>query len=308
MWIIIALMSAMGLAKDLNLEPTWEEFRKACRATHQASADAVVQPWEIGTTVYIPVGVLERAQATIGFDRVLKALKELNADGMFKGKKLPFDSGHALYPPERRITGIFYRGRIYIIDGHHRAFISCYAGARTLPVELRADWSDKSEEQFFADMRAAGYSYFYDLNNHWAGPGPFTEVQNDPLIYLARRLLRRVDFSYDSKTGKIEILRSRGADLPIGFKLNRDIPFLEQEIARELRRAGVKWRRGDRLGNSELKDFLKILKSRRDGSLLSQVLLLQRPTPVVELNEKKLIEEHIRHVQCESQLLSGDQD
>ena len=188
--------------------------------------------------------------------------------------------------------------------------ISTYAGAKTIPVQLIADWSRKSEARFFADMKKQNLSYYVGLNGEWLGPGEFCEMADDPMILLARKLLRRIDLTYDSETGKFAILRERGAEVAIGIKINRDVPFTEQEIARILRSRGITWSKGDELNVELLTQYLEILLEERDGSRLDQLLLLDYPMTVAELKTKKkaILQSHFQRIQCEFQLSPGDQD
>lgn len=313
MWLWLVMVVSSAWAKGPALDPSWAQFQSVC-AQNRAGSQGVLAsaPLSLGQIQFMPTLALERGQSTFSFDRVLKGLNALpkeTLESLQKGE-FRFDSGRSLYPEDRHISGVFYRGKVFIIDGHHRAMVSTYAGAKSIPVKIIDDWSGKTEKQFFADMKRKNLSYYVGLNGEWLGPGEFCGMVNDPLILLARRLLRRIDLTYDSETGDFEILRERGAEVAIGIKINRDVPFTEQEIARLLRSHGVTWQKGDELNFELLSKFLEILLAERDGSRLNQLLLLDYPMSVAELESEKkaILKSHFKRIQCEFQISAGDQD
>ncbi len=309
MLLWLALTFHLAWAGLPTLSPTMAEFHNLCRAHRAPSAFVHVSSGiAIGQALYLPVPVLERSQSTFSFDRVVKGLRDLKRAGAFRRGKLHHDDGRSVYPKDRRITGVLYRGRVYIVDGHHRALISTYVGAKTIPVELIADWSAKPPSRFFRDLRSRHLSYFYDHGGSWAGPGEFCEIVDDPMIFFARKVLRRIDLNYDIETGELEIIKDRGAKVAIGLKLNRDVPFTEQEMARLFRKGGLEWERGDRVTAKLMARALEILRTRRTGSRLRQLLLLDRPTRMAQLDLEDVIRKHFQRVQCEFQLTSGDED
>jgi hypothetical protein len=307
------LFLSLAWAKGPSLSPDWAEFERACRQ-HRSGSESVLVPegTPVGQTLYLPVRALERGQSTFSFDRVVKGMQGLPKEvrEYLKGGRFRYNHGRSVYADDRRITGILYKGKVYIVDGHHRALVSTYLGAKTIPVELIADWSEKSTTKFFADLRKQNLSNYVGLNGEWVGPGEFCDIVNDPLIYLARKLLRRIDLTYDPETHELTLLNERGAKLAVGIKINRDVPFTEQEIARLLRAAGVVWNKGDEITLPLLTRFLEILRDNRDGSRLSQLLLLDHPMTVAELKSRKeeILRAHFERVQCEYQISPGDQD
>jgi hypothetical protein len=304
-------MTTLAWAKGPSFSPSLEDFQAAC-IQHRLGADAV----EIDSSIplnkvtFQPVKALERLQTTFSFERVERVITEIDKEerGRISSGTFQHNGGNSFYPKERMITTIRYKGKLYILDGHHRALVSTYLGARTIPVKIIADWSFKSEAKFFSDLKAQEFSYFMNLEGEWVGPGEFCDMISDPLLFLTRKLLLRVDLTYDAESGDLQILNERGSKLPIGIKLNRDVPFTEQEIARRLRAGGVLWKKGDEIDIKLLKKFLKILEEDRDSSRLAQLLLLDKPTPVAELDLEEAIRKHFQRVQCEFQMSGGDLD
>lgn len=294
-------------------DPTLQEFREFC-ARHRAEAAniSIARP-PLNKPVFVPVAALEATQTRFSFDRLLKSLRKVvrsedleESQKSKSGYKFFYGKADAVYPLSRKTTGIFYRGKLYIIDGHHRALISSYFGADSIPMEVIADWSDKSPQKFFFDLESQGYSYYKNHRGARMNPVDLCDLQDDPFLLLAREIMLRVDLEFEGD--HISILNVRGAKKPIAIKLNRDIPFCEFEIADRLRRGRFKWKPGDKIPRKKLAKFLKRLRMRRDSEHFAQVLLLDQPTSVEDLELLKIIEEHFQHHQCEHQLMSGDND
>ena len=279
--------------------PSRPDFYRTCAEHRQTLVHATLNAGAIGQVAYYPATALERTQSTFSFDRLLKALGALIDEGKIQPDEFLANIGQAVYPPDRYISGVFYKGRIYIVDGHHRALLTTYLGATTIPVKVLSDWSGQSTIEFFARLEREQLSSFRGLNGEALGPGPFCEMIDDPMLLLARKLLLRVDLNFDETRGEVEILRTRGAKVPIAFKINRDVPFYEQEIAWRLREAGETWVKGDEIENADRQRYLAVLKSKRDNSRLRQVLLLDQPTPVAELKITELLKIHFKRHRCE---------
>jgi hypothetical protein len=335
-----------------SLKPSLEEFREVCqsfrREAQKNKQTSRIRPPPLGEVLYVPIGALEAGQNRFSFVRLLKALDKLaeneglDRDKARIGGHVPaYDNGRSFYPKQRKTTGIYYRGKVYILDGHHRSLLSTFLGAQTLPMEVVDNWSHLDPETFLNQMHQHGYSFFLDSNGNPQEPLDLCELIDDAFLALARELLLRVDIEVkeikpkktkpEGKRGKskkknwksepevaskppalkIKILARRGSKIPIAVKINRDIPFIEIEIADLLRRAGITWNPGDPLTVETLREFLEILSQRDESGRFAQVLLLEAPTSVKELDNKQLMEliaNHINRIRCEYQLMSGDAD
>lgn len=81
-------------------------------------------------------------------------------------------------------------GGHWLVDGHHLALALIRAGIDEVNLNVVQDWSDTSEDEFYARMSAAGYFYLYDKR----GNGPLDPrdlprsldgLKNDPYRSLA---------------------------------------------------------------------------------------------------------------------------
>lgn len=292
-----------------NAEPDLRDFFKTCQEHRQPSA--TVSAPAIGVTKYFPTSVIEGTQSRFSFDRFLDTLRKAqkSAGLAYSVRENTWSFAHnrglSVYGLEKRLAGIFYRGRIYIVDGHHRALVSVYTGAQTLPVQITDDLSHLTRAQFFAYLREHRLSYFRNYRGLDTEPVGLCEMADDPNYQLARFLIRRVDVAYVN--GHFEVSNDRGAKTPIAIKINQDIPYFENEIADALHRAGVVFdpiRDKKDLTLEELSGYLDILKraARNESLGLSRILLLDQPTPVAEMKLKVSILEHFVKFGCEDLL------
>jgi hypothetical protein len=292
-----------------SAEPDLRDFFKICREHRQPSA-TVAAP-AVGVTKYFPTSVIEGTQSRFSFDRFLDTLRKAQkSTGLSYSDRdnawfFTNNRGLSAYGLEKRLTGIFYRGRIYIVDGHHRALVTLYTGAQTVPVRILDDLSRLNRGQFFTYLREHRLSYFRNYRGLETDPIDICDMADDPNYQLARFLIRRVDVAYVN--GHFEVSNDRGAKMPIAIKINQDIPYFENEIADALHRAGVIFdpiRDKKDLSYEELDEYLAILKraARNESSSLNRILLLDRPTPVAEIKLKVSILEHFAKFGCEDLL------
>lgn len=297
-------------ASEPNLSPTLEEFRAQCRLNRQGAAEfRLAQAPDRDD--FIPLRALEASQSRFSFERFVSAMhKDLRKNpvtffGNGGGWVFEFDQGRSMLPLHKTVTGIYYRGKVHIVDGHHKALSSLFLGAETIPVHLLDDWSGLEPDEFARQMESHHYSYFRNSRGARMRPRDLCDLIDDGNLQLARYLFRKVDVWFEGE--KFDVLHTSGSKYPILLKINDDIPYFEFEIADALRREGVDFdpRRTDvDVGKGERKKYLKILTSkvRRGGSRLSQVLLLDRPTRVAKLQVEQIIESYIREHGCESLL------
>ena len=304
--LLLPLLSPM-FSQAKTLAPGYDEFLHACRSFRAADGRLKQSPLQ-GKITYLPTIVLQATQTRFAFVRLLQALRKWgHEEGLDDGSRMPHDDGRSPYARHRRITRVYYKGHVYIVDGHHRGMLASYFAAERVPVEIINDadeWDKLSEDEFWARMRADGYSHMTNFRGAAMAHRDLCDLLDDPYLKLARNLLGRVDWRM-SRKGHVKIVDVRGAKRAILLKLNRDIPFLEFEIADRLRRAGFIWDHTRRLTDHELHRALEILTTRRNHSRLKHVLLLDKPTDVRELDLPAII---ARHPSCAEQLAEGDGD
>ncbi len=283
--VFIALLGFSAWAK-VDFSPKPSKFIAICRE-HRWHLEEISAP-EVGVSDFFPVRALQASQTRYSHERMIDSLHKLDPDSLFS-----HDNGRAIYGMEKKIKAVFYRGQLFIVDGHHRALISTYLGARTIPVKIEDDLSWLSPAQFKATMEMRGWGYWRDFREQEMPIIDLCDMEDDPNFQLARLIIRRVDVVIEE--GELRIQNSRGADRPVAIKINSDVPFLENKIADALRRGGVAWN-GEDITKKDLYHFAEILRGR-----LPKVLLLDKPRNVAKLDIEQLVMNHLR--KCERDLL-----
>lgn len=317
-FLAFLLSSFVAAAKPAGPSPSIEQYRLACKETLSWAQYFPAFKPQVGEIAYYPIGSISGLQSRFSFHRFVSTLEKamikngLEWDSKKDRWRFAHDERKAAYGPKKRLTGIFYRGRIFIVDGHHRALVSLYTGAQTVPVHVLGDWSQKySPDQFLEALQEQQYSYFRTARGQWTKPVDLCDMVDDPNLQLARFLIYRINAKMDGK--KLLLENGRGAEKPVAVKLNQDIHFYEFEIADALSRAGVRFdtdRSETDLTRKELEEYASILRraARDKNSRLRQILLLDSPTPVAKLDFAALIRSHLRQPGCEQKLMGVESD
>ena len=288
-----------------------QTFRERCEAYRHLNRQNLDRVPPVGSVDYYPTGSVEAGQTRFSFKHLRKAMRKAIKErkGAYFDKHLDtwifaHDDRRSAFSRERAAGAVYYKGRLYLFDGHHKALISTYLRAPRLPIKIEANWSHLSEEEFFARMRQGPYHYAHWQNHlgERVDPVDLCALDNDPNLLLARYLLVRVDAHLDPE-GRLILENPRGAERPIAIKINNDIPFYEFEIADALRRHGVNFderRRETDLTSRERRDYMTFLRFERDrpGSRLNRILLLDVPKTFDKLNLPRLISDHVTKVDC----------
>lgn len=318
---IFVLAGILVLAPTLNAKssaaaptgkPDWAEFKYFCQM-HRGGADLLkIAPPPVDQISFIPVRALQNQQTDFSFIRLLQQLqKGIHRGGAeFSRKndrwKLPFDNGRSLFGDDSDLVGIYYRGRVYLADGHHKALASIYIGAETAPVHILGDWSKLTQQEFDKAMSDLGYSHWVNYRGHAVKPVDFCAMVDNPNLMLARLLIRRIVVEGRGQRIKIEV--GSGSELPIALKINHDIAFLEREIADAISRAGHTFddtRADEDIPKKERAMYLEILQRVAPRHpRLKHVLLLKKPTKVESLDLEAIIREHLAQPECEQKLLA----
>ena len=289
--------------------PGFREFREYCRGHRSKPPFQTLTAPDIGTRGYFPTWALEGSQGRFSwasFKRKLEKGWEFET-GAYVEKNLDkwifsHDKGRSFYPEKRAIKAVYYRGSLHVVDGHHRALISTYLGADTIPVEIIDNKSALSPAQFRREMASEYKSYFRDFHGEAVDVVDLCEMDDDPNLELARLLIARIDVSF--KNGEIKLENLRGSKWSIGIKSDEDIAFLEFEVADALRRAGIHWDNENdaEISHSKLEKFLAILKeeAKKPRSRLKKVLLFDEPSRASKLNLREILHKHLMKIGCEA--------
>lgn len=319
--MLIQLIASLALsvavfAKDgPSRNPSLDEFMAYCRQHHQELNLLPFAAPEVGDVVFVPTPNIVNNQGRFSWAAVVRKTRQMfGNDGKAYAEKkngewrFNYDDGRSAFPKKKAIRGIYDRGRIYIIDGHHRALISTYLGSQTLPVHVIADISRAkySPGQVRAYMERNAYSYFRNYRGAVTNAVDLCAMVDDPNLELARLLMGRIDV--EIAKGRASFSNPRGSELVIGVKTDMDIPFLEFYIADALRRADVVWENENpvAIDKSELKTYLAVLRdaaARNPNSPLRKVFLFEKPTRMADLDLRDdRLTDHLRNLGCEGLL------
>jgi len=209
--------------------PDQAQFAFYC-LTHRTGAAEFLLPKAPQGISFVPTAALEASQSRYSFERFVSALKkdlrnspDAYVDPFANVWRFGHDEGRSLLPIHKTITGVFYRGRVHIVDGHHKALSSVYLGAKTIPVSVIGDWSHLSETEFDAEMEKNHYSYFRNYRGARMKRRDLCDLVDDGNLQLARFLFRKIDVKFDGEN--FNVLKTSGSELPIMLKINDDIPF-----------------------------------------------------------------------------------
>ncbi|MGZ3723801.1 MAG: ParB-like protein [Bdellovibrionales bacterium] len=309
----LALLISIVAQAAPSRNPDLSEFMRYCREHREQTVTEQFEAPRVGSISFLPTAALQSNQGRFSWASTKRKLRQTVEDdaGAYGQKKngewvLANNRGTSFYPREKAIRGIYYRGKIFIVDGHHRALISTYLGAETIPVHIIANLSRRfTPEQLTEYMAKNDYSYFLNYQRQKISPVDLCDMQDDPNLELARSLIARVDVTF--KNGQLVYGKVRGKAMVIGIKTDEDIPFLEIEVADALRRAGVEWQDEFEhdFSKKELEDFLVILgvaAYRNANSRLRKVLLFDKPTRVADLDLHDALLAHLQDLGCEKAL------
>lgn len=299
MQFLLALVLGLNAWAGPKFQPKKSRFREICREYRKDAAGFSIEAPEAGVRSFFPVLALEASQTRFSYTRFLDSMEKARREN----DGFSHDRGRSLYGPEKRIKAVFYRGKLYVIDGHHRALISTYLGAKTIPAKIEADLSALSPARFRAEMEKRGWAHWRNYRNQETAPLDLCEMEDDPNFQLARLIIRRVDVAIED--GELVVANSRGSRYPVAVKINGDIPFFENHIADALRRGGVDFddsRDVDDISKRELAEYIRILREKAalKSSPLAKVLLLDKPRNVAKLDLEELVLNHLR--KCEREL------
>ena len=305
MYFLLPIMMSLSAWARQDLKPDFDVFLESCRSHRQQASSYELEPPELGMETYFPTLALQASQSRFSYKKLLSALKKATKE---EPGGLSFDNKRSLYGMKKKIKAAFYRGKLYIVDGHHRAMISTYLRAETIPVKIVGVFNDSMDPQEFMDeMESRGWAYWRDAYGVSTGHFDLCDMVNDPNLQLARLLIRRVTVTLEN--GHLKLSDSRGADVSLAVKINSDIPFFEFHIADALTRAGIRFddtRKESDFSMDELRSYLQILQAeaKLPGAILQKVLLLDRPREEEDLHLEKIVIKHLQEDTCEGSLKS----
>lgn len=185
---------------------------------------------------YIHYSSLFPAQTRISQDGVEEKIEKAKAKGNAVWDQgagswsFKHDSGKSILSIKSPIPIVKAPFGFIPADGHHDIRASLELGAETIPVQIIADLSHLSIEEFWEQAEAEGWAYLYNLEGVKTTPVEhFQDLVDDPNRRFAGITARK----YDSDGS------SRGAEYPLWIKMERDVPFIEFIIGDALRQNGL---------------------------------------------------------------------
>lgn len=291
--LVLVLSTPSIWAKSLELPKNVGELRARCQAVRTLAPVLPLAAPTQGEILSVSVSSIDAGQTRFSFQRVQNNFAKLLKKN---GENVrPYDRGQSAFPPDyRKIKGVYFNGRIRLVDGHHHALAAIFAGSTTLPVEIVADVSHIPPHFLNQHLWQNGYAYPLSASGSWERIPDLCELGEDSYLNFAQFLMQRV--KVQRVDGQWEVLSAKGAELAILLKLNSDIPFLELEVADALHRGGygAKDPNEPQISRGELIKILKILHQQAPNSRLQYALLLPRPMEFRKKKYRDLIEAHLR--------------
>lgn len=193
----------------------------------------------VAESMYVPLSQVFPGQVRYSNMNVLDKIDKAKAKGEAKCDdtqcKFKFDKGQSILSLKKALPVVKAPFGLVLLDGHHDTLASIRLGAKTIPVFIKEDLSNLSEEEFWIQSSQKGWSYPYAIGGAWQVPVPekgFGQLVNDPNRYFAAITARKCDLSTDAPE------ESRGALYPLWIKVGIDVPFIEFKISDMLNNNG----------------------------------------------------------------------
>lgn len=315
-------VSATQFEANATLSPSASEIHDTLLSNFKCLKAETSFKFEVGVTQFVPLSLIKASQPGFTAIKLVDELREaVDRYGVEMTEKGPvLRDGRSVYPPHKKAFGVVYDGRVYLLDGHHKALISLYFNAHSMPVEIIADWTRNSsgklrtEAEFREKMTDPKNAYAYPFDSEGAPTSQFfdlCDLRDDPNLYLARLLIQKVKATVSLES--LQVREVSGSDHPLILKLNEGVPFLEFYIAATLSREGITYEREWRkdIPDKVRTQIRKALQEEveRDNSPLRRIILLDDyanlPTEERSLDRKrmKIIYKHLlNRLECDDLL------
>jgi hypothetical protein len=301
-FLILSVFLTLSHA-SFAFDGSFRDFQKNCRenwSTLSRAKSLKTSSQVKGEAVWVSTGDLVATQPRFAYEKVRQSIdkhtdrhgaEESDGDYTFTN-----NDKKALYPLTSAIEVVAYRGKFYIIDGHHRWLTSVYTGAPTVPVVVVENWTRiKKFENFVARMEAAGYVYGHAEDGTAEFYTP-CELKNDPNLYLARLLTLTV--KWDTEKKRIRNPQGAGKAFLI-LKIDRGITRQEFEVADLLRRNGIVYQAewGDKIPADVMVEIAEILQKVEWAKGDRRVMVFKKPQT---LSKTELRTAYLDHLEtCE---------
>ncbi len=320
---LLVALTLFQLEARASLPESAHDFQQILNSNFRCLEPEPGFKFEVGVTQFVPLSLIKASQP--GFTAI-KAIGELQEAVDRYGVAETSDGyilrdGRSVYPPDKKAFGIVYNGRVYLLDGHHKALVSLYFNAHSMPVEIIADWTydsngkERSESEFREEMVHPKHAYAYPRDADGSETNRFydlCELKDDPNLFLSRLLIQKVKAVVSLES--LHVREVSGSNNPLILKLNEGIPFLEFYIAAALKRSGIdydiSW--GKRIPDRVRERIRNTLKEEleNDDSPIKGIILLDNytelPTRDRSLDKKRMriIYKHLlNRLECDELLV-----
>jgi hypothetical protein len=258
-WIVsgclFMLASGTSFAGTAPDEEDSVAFLKRARQNWQvqvAQPKAPLQRIEPGKTAFVAISALIRGQDEISVDNTYVKMRERIAAGDVSWSddqnkwKFAHDNGRSSVPLKDPIQVIRGPQGFVVTDGHHDVFLSLYLGAEQIAVEVKDDLSHIPDEDFWIQMKQRQLVLLNaDAKTLARNLPEMPAVLDNPNRYLAGMTALKIKAQgLDAQKGeRLLVTQAKGSKAPLWIKVNGSIPFIEFEIARALKDAGVVYQR-----------------------------------------------------------------
>lgn len=179
------------------------------------------------------------------------------------------DNNHSLFESPDAIPVISFKGKFFLVDGHHSILASKQGGFKLMPVKIIEDYSG-SETDFWSWMEENNYAYLRHADGtKGKAPDSFGDLVDDPLRYFVAVSARKFEKS-------LEFTQSVGADYPLWVKVYKGTPFMEFKMAEILYALGFKYAYTDNLSEKIEEARRLIVKNRSRYPALSEFPFLYK--------------------------------
>lgn len=170
-----------------------------------------------------------------------------------------------------------------LIDGHHDVLASLQLNAKEIPIKIITDLSHLSKDEFWDEAEKQKWAYLYSMDGKKSYPPmKFSELTDDPNRYFATITARKYTSNGNGS------FSSKGAEYPLWIKVDKDIPFIEFEIANALYKQNFIYN-AEKMGNPPSAEIFEQARKILLESNIRGLRVLSNKTHYQEINVERLI-------------------
>lgn len=169
----------------------------------------------------------DSAQVPIHFPSMIALSEFCATQSMYSFYKIALELGKSR-PSEKTVDYVLYRGRRYLVDGHHHLLLSLYRGHEFISARVVAQFADTlTEEEFLAEMKKNNFVY-----DQLKDP---LEMVDDPYLNKVREMVRDTEL----KNNKVILKGKKQRGEMIGALTPNKSYYSEQRLGEILEESKV---------------------------------------------------------------------